>query len=76
MLQDLLPCEVALFPCRYLGIPLAIKKLSKDHVQPIIDKIANQLSGWKAELLTKVDRKVHVNTFSVIKTTFKCQNSS
>jgi hypothetical protein len=60
MLQNMLPCELAEFPCRYLGLPLAIKKLSKIQVQPIIDKIANQLSGWKAELLTKAGRKVHV----------------
>lgn len=48
VLQNILPCELAAFPCCYLGIPLAIKKLSKDHVQSIIDKIANQLSRWKA----------------------------
>jgi hypothetical protein len=56
----MLPCELAEFPCRYLGLPLAIKKISKIQVQPIIDKIANQLSRWKAELLTKVGRKVQV----------------
>jgi hypothetical protein len=56
----MLPCELAEFPCRYMGLPLAIKKLSKTQVQPIIDKIANQLSGWKAELLTKAGRKVHI----------------
>jgi hypothetical protein len=43
VLQNMLPCEVDVFHCRYMGIPLAIKKLSKDHVQPTIDKIANQL---------------------------------
>lgn len=60
LLQDLLPCEVAGFPCRYLGLPLAIKKLTKDQMQPIIDKVANQLPGWKAELMNKAGRKVHV----------------
>jgi hypothetical protein len=29
-------------------------------VQPIIDKVADQLSGWKAELMTRARRKVHV----------------
>jgi hypothetical protein len=27
MLKNMLPCELAEFPCRYLGLPLAIKKL-------------------------------------------------
>lgn len=60
LLQSLLPCEISQFPCKYLGLPLSIKKLTKDQVQPIIDKIANQLSGWKADLMTKAERKVHV----------------
>jgi hypothetical protein len=60
LLQNLLLCEISQFPCRYLGLPLAIKKLTKDQVQPIIDKIANQLQGWKADFMTKGRRKVHV----------------
>jgi hypothetical protein len=60
VLHDLLLCEVADFPCRYLGLPLAIKKVTRDQIQPIIDKIANKLAGWKADLLTKSGRKIHV----------------
>jgi hypothetical protein len=60
LLQNMMPCEVAEFPCRYLGLPLTLKKLTKAQVQPIIDKIANQLHGRKADLLTKAGRKVHV----------------
>lgn len=29
-------------------------------MQPSIDKIANQLQGWKVDLLPKAGRKVHV----------------
>jgi hypothetical protein len=53
LLQSLLPCEISQFPCKYLGLPLAIKKLTKYQVQPIIDKMANQLPWWKADLMTK-----------------------
>jgi hypothetical protein len=35
VLQNMLPCELAEFPCRYMGLPLAIKKFSKTQVQPI-----------------------------------------
>jgi hypothetical protein len=58
VVQQLLPCELSDFPCRYLGLPLSLKKLTKDQVQPIVDRIANQLQGWKADLLTKPGRKV------------------
>ena len=59
-LQNLLPCEVLNFPCKYLGLPLSIKKLTKEQFQPIIDKIADQLPGWKADLMTRAGRVVQV----------------
>ena len=37
--QNLLPCELASFPCKYLGLPLSLKKLTKDQVQPIIERL-------------------------------------
>ena len=31
-------------------------------MQPIVDKIANQLPGWKADMLTKAGRSVMVQS--------------
>jgi hypothetical protein len=39
------------------GVPLSLHKLTKDQIQPIIDKIADLLPSWKADLLTRVGRK-------------------
>jgi hypothetical protein len=60
VLQNLLPCALAEFPCRYLGLPLSLRKLTNAQVQPIIDRIADQLPGWKADLMTHAGRKVQV----------------
>jgi hypothetical protein len=60
VVQNLLPCALADFPCKYLGLPLSLKKLTKKQVQPIIDRIADQLPGWKADLMTKAGRMVQV----------------
>lgn len=60
LIQNLLPCEVLSFPCKYPGLPLSIKKLTRDQLQPIIDKIADQLPAWKADLMTKAGRLVQV----------------
>ncbi|WVZ88874.1 hypothetical protein U9M48_035341 [Paspalum notatum var. saurae] len=60
IIQNSLPCEIHDFPIKYLGIPLSLKKLSREQVQPIIDKIAGQLSGWKADLMTRAGRVVQV----------------
>jgi hypothetical protein len=48
------------FPCKYLGVPLSPHKLTKAQAQPIIERIADRLPGWKADLLTKAGRSVLV----------------
>jgi hypothetical protein len=48
------------FPCKYLGLPLAITKLKTEHLQPIIDQMTDLLPSWKVDLLTRAGRKVHV----------------
>ena len=40
-IQDLLPYEVIDCPCKYLGLPLTIRKLIKEQVQPIIDRVVD-----------------------------------
>jgi hypothetical protein len=37
-----------------------LKKLKKEDIQPIIDKMADLLLGWKADLINKAQRKIHV----------------
>jgi hypothetical protein len=50
-----------------VGISLSIfriaplfKELTRDQTQPIIDRIAGQLLVWKADLLTKIKRRILV----------------
>ena len=61
-IQNLLPCPLSEFPCRYLGVPLSLRKLTKEQVQPIIDRIADQLPSWKADLVTRAGRRVLVQS--------------
>ncbi|WVZ97773.1 hypothetical protein U9M48_043286 [Paspalum notatum var. saurae] len=58
LVQENLPCKMEDFPCKYLGVPLSLKKLSKAQVQSLIDKIADRLPGWKAELMTRAGRAI------------------
>jgi hypothetical protein len=60
VVQHELPCVLSEFLCKYLGFLLSLKKLKREHLQPIIDRMADQLLGWKADLLTRAGRKVHV----------------
>lgn len=42
-------------------MPLSNKKLKKDHYLPLIQKIANKLTTWKANLLSIGGRMVLLN---------------
>lgn len=50
------------FPCKYLGFPLHFKKLPKASLQPIIQKVADRLPGWKRDFLTYPGRDLLVKT--------------
>jgi hypothetical protein len=43
VVQDTLPCSVVNFPCKYLGLPLSVRKLSKSEFLLLIEKIADYL---------------------------------
>jgi hypothetical protein len=48
--HSFLTCDILDFPCKFLGLPLSIRKLTKEQLQPVTDKIADHLRGWKADL--------------------------
>ncbi|GJN41102.1 hypothetical protein PR202_gn00429 [Eleusine coracana subsp. coracana] len=60
VIQEHLPCQIIEFPVKYLGLPLSLKKLSKSQLQPFIDRLADLLPGWKAELMTRMGHAIFV----------------
>ena len=55
---EVLACSILNFPCQYLGLPLTIRKPSKEILLPLIEKVADHLPGWKASLLNRAGRLV------------------
>jgi hypothetical protein len=51
--KELLSCQFIEFPCKYLGLPLSIKKLPASQIQGIVDKVISSLPDWKAELMNR-----------------------
>jgi hypothetical protein len=43
MSRGILGCEVASFPCKYLGLPLCIRKVTAAQPQPVVDNAIRQL---------------------------------
>lgn len=54
--QTILACKVQGFPCRYLGILLSVYKLKRSEEQPLVDKVAARISGWKGQMLNAAGR--------------------
>lgn len=50
------------FPCTYLGLPLHRRKLPRSTVQPLVQKIANRLPGWKRRFFTYPGRELQCKT--------------
>jgi len=56
------PAKLSPLPMCYLGIPLAVGKLRKCDLQPLVDKVNDSLPTWKAKWLSKAGRAVLVKT--------------
>jgi hypothetical protein len=61
LIQLVLPCAIAPFPCKYLGLPLSIFKLKKEDLQPLVDKIARRLPTWKSNQMPPIGRVTMAN---------------
>jgi hypothetical protein len=60
MVTQIFPCKVETFPLKYLGLPLSLRKLSKEQLQPLIDRLADLLPNWRADLMTQASRAIQV----------------
>lgn len=57
-MQQRMECAVKEFPCKYLGIPLSIRRLTNADLQPYIDKVADMLPTWRAALMATSGRLI------------------
>jgi hypothetical protein len=61
-IQETLSCNLVNFPCKYLGLPLSIRKLSRRDLLPLVEKVADRLPGWKAALIHPAGRATLVKS--------------
>ena len=54
--QAAFPCTISNFPCKYLGVPLSLRRLCRADEQPLIDAVAARIPTWKAGMLTNAGR--------------------
>ena len=61
-LAHILSCSVGKFPIKYLGISLHFDVLTKDDIQPLVDKIMNKIAGWRGRLMSLAARVVLIKS--------------
>jgi hypothetical protein len=44
------------FPIKCLGVPLHYDNLSREDIQPLVDKILKKIAGWRGKLLSLLAR--------------------
>ncbi|OAY69027.1 LINE-1 retrotransposable element ORF2 protein [Ananas comosus] len=60
-LATVLNCKVGNLPTKYLGLPLADRRPSKEDWLDIIRNIQRKIDGWQAKLLSRYGRLILVN---------------
>ena len=60
--EALLQCNIAEFPCKYLGLQLAIRQLTRGEWQPILDKAKKLVPAWQRGLIQRPGRLVLVKS--------------
>lgn len=56
------PVPLSNFPCKYLGLPLHFKKITRADIQPTLDKMAAKLQIWRGKLTSPDARLSLVNS--------------
>jgi hypothetical protein len=58
MACGILGCEVASLPCKYLGRPLSIHKVTQSQLQPVVDNVVRRLQSWCAKIMNYGGRTI------------------
>ena len=56
--SQILTTPIGELPIRYLGVPLADRRLRSRDWQPVLEKVETRLGGWRARLLLRGGRLV------------------
>ena len=59
--SEIFTCPVAGLPMKYMGMPIDEKRLAASQWNPIDEKFAKKLAGWKGNQLSIGDRVILVN---------------
>ncbi|KAK1604375.1 hypothetical protein QYE76_028048 [Lolium multiflorum] len=59
---EVLGCDIANFPIKYLGLQLALRPLTKAEWQPMLDGVIHSIPAWQRGLVTRAGRLVLIKS--------------
>jgi hypothetical protein len=66
LVQELIPCQIAEFLIKYLGLPFSVGKFPKAALHTLIDQMTNRLPSWKGRLMHRTGRLKLIKTTHAI----------
>jgi hypothetical protein len=61
LVAEVLQCQIKDFPIKYLGMQLALRPLTKNEWQLVLDKILACLHAWQSGMITREGRLLLIN---------------
>jgi hypothetical protein len=61
-IAHMLNCPMGSLPFKYLGVPIHFKKLKREDVQPLVDRLVKSIAGWREMLLAYSSRLVLIKS--------------
>lgn len=62
LITEVLGCELAQFPIKYLGLQLALRPLTKAQWQPMLDSVTRMLPAWQRGMITKESQLILIKS--------------
>lgn len=59
---EILDCPLGAFPCKYLGLPLTLRKQTAAQLRGLVDQLAGYLPRWKAVNMPKSGRMLLIQS--------------
>jgi hypothetical protein len=60
--MHILNCHVGKLPFRYLGVPIHFEKLTREDLQPELDKLIKRIACWRGKMLAYSSRILLIKT--------------
>jgi hypothetical protein len=60
--KEIFGCVQGIFPLKYLGIPMHVRRLSNRHWNAVEERFQKKLSSWKGKFLSSGGRLVLINS--------------